>query len=61
MSERCFNGDLPDDKEIELNILASSEEWVAKNLTNMKGEDLFAQEETKSPGLQLVLATLLFD
>lgn len=51
MSERFFNGDLPIEKMTRSNILASHEEWVVKGLTKIKGDDLFAQEEAKSPDL----------
>lgn len=51
ISERFFNGDLPIEKMTRSNILASCEEWVVKGLTKIKGDDLFAQEEAKSPDL----------
>lgn len=61
MSKRYFHRYLLIEKWTDSNILAASEEWVVKGLIEIKRDDLFAQEEVKSPNLQLVLVIPLFD
>ncbi|KAH0737607.1 hypothetical protein KY290_036312 [Solanum tuberosum] len=51
MSERLFDGDLPEEKGTESNILATGEESVVQSLTTLKGDmhHPFSEVECKSP------------
>ncbi|KAG5585034.1 hypothetical protein H5410_045468 [Solanum commersonii] len=63
MSERLFNGDLPEGKRTKSNILAAEVEWVVQSLTTLKGviHPPFSEVECKSPDPVLNKSEPLFE
>lgn len=50
ISGKHFVGELPIEKETESNILVKGENWVIKEMTELKENELFTMKEDKSLG-----------
>lgn len=63
MSERYFDGDLPDERTTGSNILVVGDEWVVQSLTEMRGDGIkppFSYMKEKSPEAPVVQLKPIF-